>query len=109
MAHEPRFRVGVIKIGLLPPMTATPEVDPVNSLPRLRVTTLMFSGEFDPMVPSENSDRYFALIGTPTDKKRHVIAIGGHFVPRQLLIRETLDWLDRYLGTVPVGLPQSQR
>jgi hypothetical protein len=69
----------------------------------------MFSGEFDPMVPSENSDRYFALIGTPADKKRHVIAIGGHFVPRQLLIRETLDWLDRYLGTVPVGLPQSQR
>jgi dienelactone hydrolase len=107
MAQEPRFRAGVIKIGLLPPMAATPEVDPVNSLPRVRVPTLMFSGEFDPMVPSENSDRYFALLGTSAAHKRHVIAIGGHFVPRDLLIRETLDWLDRYLGRVSAGLPNS--
>jgi hypothetical protein len=29
-----------------------------------------------------------------------VIAIGGHFIPRPLVIRETLEWLDRYLGPV---------
>ena len=79
-------------------MAATPEVDPVNSLPRVRVPVLMFSGEFDPMVPRENATRYFALIGTPHARKRQVWAIGGHFVPRALVIRETLDWLDRYLG-----------
>ena len=81
-------------------MAATPEVDPVNALPRVRVPTLMFSGEFDPMVPRENSTRYFALIGVPPTHKRHVIAIGGHFIPRDLMIRETLDWLDRSLGPV---------
>lgn len=100
MAQEPRIRVGIIDIGLLPPMAATPEVDPVNSLPRVRVPTLMFSGEFDSMVPKENSARYFSLIGTASPQKRHVIAIGGHFIPRELLIRETLDWLDKYLGQV---------
>jgi hypothetical protein len=42
----------------------------------------------------------FQLLGTPDENKRHVIAEGGHDVPRQLLIRETLDWLDRYLGPV---------
>jgi pimeloyl-ACP methyl ester carboxylesterase len=81
-------------------MAATPEVDPVNSLPRVRVPTLLFSGEFDPMVPRGNSERYFALLGTTSSQKRHVIAIGGHFIPRPLVIRETLEWLDRHLGPV---------
>ena len=101
LAQEPRMRAAVIQIGLLPPMTATPEVDPVNSLPRVRVPTLLFSGEFDPMVPRGNAERYFALLGTPPSQKRHVIAIGGHFIPRPLVIRETLEWLDRHLGPVP--------
>ena len=100
LAQEPRIRVGVIQIGLLPQMAATPEVDPVNALPRVKVPLLMFSGEFDPMVPLENAQRYFELIGTPAANKRHVMAIGGHFIPRDLLIRETLAWLDRYLGRV---------
>lgn len=100
IAQEPRFRAAVIQIGLLPPMTATPEVDPINSLPRVRVPTLLFSGEFDPIVPREHRERYFALIGAPPAQKRHVIAIGGHFVPRELVIRETLDWLDQHLGRV---------
>jgi eukaryotic-like serine/threonine-protein kinase len=100
LAQEPRLRIGIIKIGLLPPLNATPEVDPVHALPRVRVPTLLFSGEFDPMVPTENSNRYFELLGTAATHKRHVVAIGGHYIPRALLIRETLDWLDSYLGPV---------
>jgi dienelactone hydrolase len=100
LAQEPRLRVAVIQIGLLPPMAATPEVDPVNALPRVRVPTLMFSSEFDSMVPMENSNRYFSLIGTSPAQKRRVIAIGGHFIPRALVIRESLDWLDKHLGPV---------
>lgn len=106
LAQEPRLRVAVIQIGLLPPMSATPEVDPVNALPRVRVPTLLFSGEFDAMVPTQNSNRYFSLLGARAQDKRHVIAIGGHFIPRPLVIRETLDWLDRYLG--PVTPPPSE-
>ncbi|MEJ2205564.1 MAG: SUMF1/EgtB/PvdO family nonheme iron enzyme, partial [Gemmatimonadota bacterium] len=98
LAQEPRLDVAVIDIGLLPPMTSTPEVDPVNALPRVHVPTLMLSGEFDPMVPEDNARRYFDLIGVSPEQKRHVIAIGGHFIPRPLLIRETLDWLDLHLG-----------
>ena len=100
LAQEPRLRVAVIQIGLLPPMTATPEVDPVNALPRVRVPTLLFSGEFDAMVPMENSNRYFSLIGSSATEKRRVIAIGGHFIPRALVIRESLDWYDKFLGPV---------
>jgi hypothetical protein len=27
-----------------------------------------------------------------------VIAVGGHFIPRDVVIREALDWLDARLG-----------
>jgi eukaryotic-like serine/threonine-protein kinase len=98
LAQEPRFRVAVIDIGLLPPMATIPEVDPLNALPRVHVPVLLLSGEFDAMVPVENARRYFELLGTPPEHKRHVIAVGGHFIPRDLVIRETLDWLDAGLG-----------
>jgi hypothetical protein len=98
LAQEPRLRAAVIDIGLLPPMSDTPEVDPANALPRVRQPTLMLSGEFDSMVPMTNARRYFALLGPAPASKRHVVAIGGHFIPRDLLIREVLDWFDTHLG-----------
>jgi eukaryotic-like serine/threonine-protein kinase len=98
LAQEPRLKVAVINIGLLPEMPSTPEVDPVNALPRVRQSTLLLSGEFDAMVPLDNARRYFALLGTAPESKRHVVAIGGHFIPRDLLIRETVEWFDRHLG-----------
>lgn len=88
----------MIDIGMLPRMPSTPEVDPVNALPRVRQPTLLLSGEFDALVPLENARRYFALLGTAAGNKRHVVAVGGHFIPRELLIRETVEWLDRHLG-----------
>jgi len=42
----------------------------------------------------------FQLLGTPAEHKKHYISGGGHFVPRAEMIRETLDWLDKYLGKV---------
>jgi dienelactone hydrolase len=98
LAQEPRLKVGVIDIGLLPSMASTPEVDPINALPRVSVPILMLSGEFDPMVPVGDARRYFELIGVRPDDKRHVVVVGGHFIPRDVVIRETLDWLDKYLG-----------
>ena len=57
IAQEQRIRLAVINIGLLPPMSTIPEVDPVNALPRVRVPVLMFSGEFDGLVPVDNARR----------------------------------------------------
>lgn len=101
LAQEPRLKIAVIDIGFLPRMPSTPEVDPANALPRVHQPTLLLSGEFDAMIPLDNASRYFALLGTPAAEKRHVVAIGGHFIPRDLLIRETVVWLDRHLGRPP--------
>jgi hypothetical protein len=42
----------------------------------------------------------FEGFGTPREQKRQVIYEAGHLVPRSDIIRETLDWFDRYLGPV---------
>jgi eukaryotic-like serine/threonine-protein kinase len=100
LALEPRLRAGVFYLAGLVPSTMAPEVDPLTFLPRASVPVVMFSGDLDSTFPLETSAKpFFRLLGARD--KRHVIAPGGHFVERPLLIREMLDWLDRYLG--PVG------
>lgn len=96
LAQEPRLTTAVIYAGFL--RSLEPEVDPLNALPRVRIPVLMLSGEFDPVVPLREAERYFAAIGTPEPDKRHVVEPGGHFVPRDVLIREVLSWLDEQLG-----------
>ncbi len=98
LAQEPRLRSAVISVGPLPELGATPEIDPINALPRVEVPLLLLSGEFDAIAPMEQSRRYFELVGTREQQKKWVVTHGGHFVPRDVLIRETLGWLDRYQG-----------
>jgi hypothetical protein len=41
------------------------------------------------------------FLGTPEKDKRHIIFEGGHAPLRvQVLIKDILDWFDRYLGPV---------
>ena len=98
LAQEPRFRTGIIYVGFLRNL-AGPEVDPAIALPRVRLPVLMLSSEYDAAVPLENARRYFDLIGTREPDKKHVIEQGGHFVPRERLIGETLEWLAARLGS----------
>jgi dienelactone hydrolase len=98
LAQEPRIRTAIIYVGFLPTLPVDGEVDPINSLPRVHQPVLMLNSEFDGFVPLENALRYFELLGTPPNDKKHVISKGGHFVPRELLIRESLEWLDEHLG-----------
>jgi hypothetical protein len=57
----------------------------------------MLSGRYDFFFPLETAQLpMFEALGTPAADKRHVIQEGGHDVPRPVLIRETLDWLDKY-------------
>jgi hypothetical protein len=39
-------------------------------------------------------------LGAPEADKKLVIVEAGHDIPRRDEIRETLDWLDKYLGPV---------
>ena len=99
LSVEPRLRVGILNQAGFLPFELAPEVEPRNFLPRVRVPVLQLNGEFDTIFPTETSAKpFFELLGTPAADKRHVVAPGGHFVLPPVVIGETLDWLDRYLG-----------
>lgn len=98
-AVEPRFRAVVLYVAGLEFQKSQPEVDPFNFLPHIKVPVLMLNGRYDHYFPVETAQRpMFRWLGTPPAEKRQVIYDGGHFVPRPQLIKEILDWLDRYLG-----------
>ena len=78
-----------------------PEVDPFHYVSRFTTPVLMLNGEHDYFFPRETSQEpMFALLGTSPEHKKYVVYPGAHFIPRPDRIRETLDWLDRYLGPV---------
>ena len=100
-AVEPRTRAVVLYIAGLGMETARPEVDPINFLPRIRQPVLMLNGRHDFFFPVETAQEpVFRLLGSPAADKKYLVYEGGHDVPRTELIKETLAWLDRYLGMV---------
>jgi len=59
----------------------------------------MINGELDLFFPVETSQKpLYELLGASEDHKRYVVYPGSHSVPRTDLVRELLEWLDRYKG-----------
>lgn len=101
LAIEDRFKVAVLGVPGLLPMATQPVADAFNFLPRVTVPVLMMNGEYDQIFPLETSGKpFFDFLGTDEADKKLFIAPGGHTLPIIDLTRETLDWLDRYLGEV---------
>ena len=101
LALEPRFRAAILYVAGLRAVRAPPEIEPATFLSRVDLPVLMLSGALDHAYDLETSVRpFFERLRTPDEHKRHVVAPGGHFVRRTTLIRESLDWLDTYLGPV---------
>jgi dienelactone hydrolase len=101
LALEPRFKVAVLNVPGLSMLPMRPEEDPVNFLPRIHIPVLMLSGRYDSGFPLELSQKpFFRLLGSPPAMKKHVLDEGGHFLPRPMMVRESLAWLDQYLGPV---------
>jgi dienelactone hydrolase len=105
LAFEQRFKAAVLVAGGLGQLLVNEMqegADSVNFLPRITLPVTMLSGENDFVFPLETAQRpLFHGLGTPDEDKRHVIYQGSHYrIPRTELIRDTADWLDRYLGPV---------
>ena len=55
----------------------------------------------EPRLSSETSQKpLFRWLGTPANDKRLLQFETGHMMPVEDIIREALNWLDRYLGPV---------
>ena len=100
-AVEPRLKAVLLIVGGFNLQKALPEVEPINFAPRITAPTLMLNGKYDFFYPTEMSQEpMFRFLGAAPDRKRRVVYDTGHSIPRNELIKETLDWLDRYLGAV---------
>lgn len=78
-----------------------PEAHQINYVTRVRTPTLMLNGAYDTILPAEWSSKpMFRLLGTPDEHKRHILYETDHIPPVNEFIKETLAWLDKYLGPV---------
>jgi len=104
LSMERRLAVAVLLSGgLTPYFGKLPEANVINFLPRVKTPVLMVNGKYDSIMPvSVAQEPMFQRLATPAADKRHVTLDTGHAVTlpevRNDLIREVLDWLDRYLG-----------
>ena len=98
-AVEPRIKANMLVLGGLPDYRAQPEAQGLNYISRIKVPTLMLNGKYDMIFPLETAVQpAFNLLGTPEKDKKLIIYDTDHYVPKQELSKESLAWLDRYLG-----------
>jgi cephalosporin-C deacetylase-like acetyl esterase len=77
------------------------EADPLNYVTHIKIPTLMLNGRYDTIFPYETSIKpLYDLLGTPKDHKVLKLYNTDHVPPRNEFVKETLTWLDRYLGPV---------
>ena len=99
---ESRFKTCVLLAGGFTERALPPEIDDINFAPRAHMPLLMLNGRYDFDQSTEMQAKpMFRLWGAPEKDKRLVIYDAGH-IPADLrdIIREILDWLDKYLGVV---------
>ncbi len=77
--------------------------DPADFIPRMKKPVLMVNGRYDATFSYEDAQLpMFRMLGTPAADKHHLILETAHDVTTQrpVLVRNVLDWLDKYLGRV---------
>jgi formylglycine-generating enzyme required for sulfatase activity/predicted Ser/Thr protein kinase/dienelactone hydrolase len=100
-AVEKRIKVLVLLGGGFDANEKLPEVDEINFAPRVTMPTLMVNGRYDHFFSLETSQNVmFKFLGAPEKDKRHAVFEAGHIPPHDQMIKEILDWLDRYQGPV---------
>jgi dienelactone hydrolase len=96
-AAEPRFVTGILVSGSLV------FEDEYKWALRATTPTLMVAGRYDSYFPyEENTIPYFEALAAPFEHKRLITYESDHLLSghRKELVRDTLTWLDEYLGTV---------
>ena len=99
LAVEKRFKAAVLWSGGFAATSKLPEIDEINYAPRVTTPVLMLNGRDDFTFPIDSAQvPMFNLLGPPEPDKRRVLYDGGHVFPFARIQKDTLDWLDRYLG-----------
>jgi serine/threonine protein kinase/dienelactone hydrolase len=101
-AVEERVKASVLVGGALLGR-GRPEANQINYVTRVNTPTLMLNGKYDSAVGTSletGIKPMFDLLGTSAEHKQLKVYETDHIPPRNEFIKETLAWLDRYLGPV---------
>jgi len=99
-AVEDRLKASILGVGGLTGVSR-PEISDINYVGRVKVPTLMLNGRYDIGIPYETSSKpLFDLLGTSREDKVQKLYETDHYIPFNEFIKETLAWLDKYLGPV---------
>ena len=103
LAVENRFKTGILVSGGFPTnrVTATtPEIDPLNHAPRVKVPVLMINGKEDPIATLQQP--MYDFLGTPEADKHRLVYPDGPLLSSngEDFRKRVVGWLDRYLGPV---------
>jgi eukaryotic-like serine/threonine-protein kinase len=83
-----------------------PEADQINFAPHVKIPMLMLNGQYDSAFPYQQAQKpMFDFLGTPDKDKKHILVDGGH-LPKEKINQETLNWFDKYFGTVELNSEQ---
>ncbi len=97
---EDRIKAGILVVGGFGRETR-PEANQVSYVTRIKVPILMLNGKYDMTFPFDTTVKpMFDLLGTPAENKRLKVYDTDHFIPQNEYVKESLAWLDRYLGPV---------
>jgi len=77
-----------------------PEARQTTYLPRVRVPTLVLIGKYDIYLSAQSQMSFLDLLGALPQDKRLKLCESAHTPARNEVIKETLAWLDHYLGPV---------
>lgn len=93
---EKRFKSAIFLSGGFAP-TYPPHSDGIFYLDRVKTPVLMLNGEQDFLIPVESQEFLYNGLGASSEDKKYVLFKAGHWpLPRNQMINETLEWLDKY-------------
>jgi hypothetical protein len=98
---DPRIKACIFALGGLDFQESLAEADAINFLPRVKQPVLRLNGRYDFFYPLESAQEpFFRGLGSGKGQKKKLLYDAGHFIPMSDLVKETLNWLDQYLGPV---------
>jgi dienelactone hydrolase len=99
LAFEERLQTAVLLAGGLGNTELPQNADPIHYLPYVTLPVLMVNGRYDDITFPRNQLGLYERLGSA--QKVHKVFHAGHgFFPRGEFVQVTLDWFDKYLGSV---------
>ncbi len=100
LAIESRIKLGILALFGISPVEKYRfrQFDQVDYVPRVEIPMLLLGGRYDLDYTMEQQQSFYDLLGTPIEDKKWIVYETTHWIPRNELINESREWLDKYFG-----------